>query len=366
MKHRHFEALKPLCPVCRTAGGGPHRLKIATVQQQDDRSITEGTLHCTNPRCLREYPIIDGIPIIIADIRAYLSENILPITARRDLSESTESILGDCTGPGSLFNTIRQHLSSYAWDHYGDLDPGEPSGDHAPGSVLRTLNEAWSIYGATPAGPVIDLGCSVGRTSFALAERHDELVLGVDMSFPMLRVAAGALNRGTVCYPKRRVGLVYERREFPVRFDGMENVDFWACDAAALPFADGTFSAATAMNTLDCIYSPTELLASLARVLKTDAKAILTCPYDWSPAATPIEAWLGGHSQRSQPGGDSAAILRSLLTPGAHPSSIAGLELFAEKDLLPWHVRMHDRSTVSYKAHLVVARATGAGNSTTA
>jgi hypothetical protein len=85
------------------------------------------------------------------------------------------------------------------------------------------------------------------------------------------------------------------------------------------------------------------------------ARAILATPYDWSPGATPIEGWIGGHSQRGPQGGDSANALRTLLTPGAHPASIEGLQLVAESDALPWVVRLHERSSVQYQTHLVVA-----------
>jgi len=35
-----------------------------------------------------EYPIIDGLPIIVADLRNYVSQNIIPILSRNDLSET--------------------------------------------------------------------------------------------------------------------------------------------------------------------------------------------------------------------------------------------------------------------------------------
>jgi SAM-dependent methyltransferase len=206
-------------------------------------------------------------------------------------------------------------------------------------------------------GPVLDVGCSVGRAAFELARRTDGLVLGVDVNFAMLRLAAGVLCRGVVRYPRRRVGLVYDRREFPVQFENAATVDFWACDATALPFTDCTFAAAVGLNVLDCVASPLDLLGSMGRVLRPDAPLVLCTPYDWSGAATPPEAWIGGHSQRGATRGAAEPVLRALLTPGAHPASVAGLRLEAEINDLPWHVRLHDRGTMAYRTHLVVARA---------
>ena len=355
MRRRHFEALQPLCPVCRAVGSGSAPLRIASVAREADGHILEGVLHCSQPNCQREYPILDGIPLIIANLRSYISDSVLAIYGRRDLSESLESLLGDCCGPGSTFDQTRQHLSSYAWEHYADLDPDEPTGEPRPGTMLCALEAGWELAAAFPPGPLLEVGCSVGRGTFALAERSESLVLGVDLNFAMLRMASEVLRQGSVRYPRRRVGLVYDRREFSASFSHSENVDFWACDALALPFAASTFSLAVSLNVLDCVAGPAEFLAQLGFVLQAGGKAMLTCPYDWSPGATPLETWLGGHSQRSPSEGASEPVLRSLLTPGASPASVSGLEFVGERLKLPWHVRLHDRSTMTYQVHLVVA-----------
>jgi SAM-dependent methyltransferase len=317
--------------------------------------ILEGVLHCTNHDCQREYPILDGIPILLPNLRQYVADNILSLYGRRDLSGFTETLLGDCCGPNSVFDTVRQQLSSYTWEHYGDLDPKESPDEPRPGSMLAALEEGWQMVQPLPTGPILDAGCSVGRATFELAQKTNELVLGIDLNFPMLRLAAEVLQDGIVHYPRRRVGVVYERREFPARFEKAEQVDFWACDATALPLPPGSFSLVLNMNVLDCVNSPREFLLSIANVLRPRGKTALACPYDWSPHATAFEAWLGGHSQRSPTEGASEAVLRALLTPGAHPGSINTLRLTGERDGLPWHVRLHERSAMSYKLHLVAA-----------
>lgn len=50
-----------------------------------------------------------------------------------------------------------------------------------------------------------------------------------------------------------------------------------------------------------------------------------------------------------------AAVPRALLTPSSHPGSANTLKLIAEQEALPWQVRLHDRSTMLYQAHLAVA-----------
>ena len=138
MRCRHFELLQPICPVCRMTGVESN-LRLDQVVRKEGEDIVEGVLHCSDATCQREFPIVDGIPLIVADLRRYVTDNILAITARHDLSALMESILGDCCGPDSTREVARQQVSSYAWDHYADLDPEELPVAARPGSMLRVL-----------------------------------------------------------------------------------------------------------------------------------------------------------------------------------------------------------------------------------
>ena len=363
MRLSHFESLAPVCPRCRVAGAGDNPLQLSTVFKEAGGHVLEGVLHCSNTSCFMEFPIVDGIPILVPDVAGYLRDNLQLLMARSDLSETIESILCDCAGPGSAFETPRQHISTYAWDSYGDLDPEETAdnrhGDVRPGAVIRCLDAGLGLTGKAPQSPVIDIGCSVGRTSFELAARSDGLVLGIDTHMPMLRMARTVLEDGIVRYPRRRVGIVYDRREFEVSFDHAERVDFWACDAMALPFRDGGFGTAVALNVIDCVNAPRDFLDRLSRLLREGGTAVLSTPYDWSTGATPLETWIGGHSQRGPDRGASEPFLRALITEGAHPQSVSGLKILGEIADFPWQARLHDRSVVSYAAHVLGLAAAG-------
>ncbi|MFO0755189.1 MAG: methyltransferase domain-containing protein [Byssovorax sp.] len=357
MKRAHFEAIAPICALCRQTSGKEAKLSIGRVIAEENGDIREGILVCTDPGCQREYPILDHVPILVPALRAYVAQNVFHLLRRDDLSPVTESLLGDCCGPGSVFDQTRQHLSSYAHGHYADRDPGDAAfGTRS--TLLGLLDQGLPLAGPPQQGPILDAGCGVGRSTFELADRTGALVVGVDLNFSFLRLASRALREGIVRYDLRKVGLVYEERAFPVRFDRKDLVDFWAADALSLPFAAGSFGQALSLNLLDCVSSPYDLLASFARVLRPGARAILASPYDWSPGATPIEAWIGGHSQRGPEQGSPEAALRSLLTPGAHPASLGTLRLVGEAAALPWAVRVHDRSTMLYGVHLVIAERT--------
>lgn len=357
MKQRHFETLRPICPTCLLQGEGEFPLEIGWIAREQADSIEEGGLYCTHSECRLEFPIIDGMPVIVPDARAYLADHAFAFLLRDDLDPRIEGLLGECCGPGSALDATRVHLSSYAWDHYAGLDPEEPKDVPAsPGSLLRAWSRLRGLAPAGPSGPVLDLGCAVGGLTFALAEESEELILGVDLNASMLRLARRVLRTGTVAYPRRRGGLLYEHRAFPLPPGFHDRVDFWVVDGLALPFPGETFSRVVSLNVVDSALSPLDLLRSAERSLRSGGHLFLATPFDWSGAVTPPAAWLGGHSPRAPGAGDGAWVLRSLLTPGAHPAALNSAQILGEVDDLPWTVRLHERSRSEYRLYGLAAR----------
>ena len=299
-------------------------------------------LLCPDPACRREHPIIDGIPVVVADIRAWASHQLPAVLRRDDLDPVTETLLGDAAGPDSAAELERRNLSTYAHGHW------------LTDSVARVLDAGLGLLGEPPAGVWLDAGCATGRTAVELARRTGDLAVGVDLSFGMLRLAERVRRSGRAAFALRRVGLVYEPQDVPVPDVPAGNLSFWCADATALPFADATFAGALSLNVLDSISSPLGHLMELGRVLREGAPALLACPYDWSTGAAPPEQWLGGHSQRAPAGGSSAAELRRVLSGSAGVDP--GLDVTAERDGVTWEVYANERSTVRYVLDVLALR----------
>ena len=354
MRLSHFEKLRPVCPVCRLRGQD-NILALTTVEAEAAGDVRMGILACQG--CGSEFPVVDGMPIIVPEVRRFVQENLFYLLARDDLTPSVESLLGDAAGPGSGLESIRQHVSSYAWDHWGEQDPSpfaQVPGGGAPGAVARNLGEALDRLGDLPEGPVLDIGCAAGRTVTEAAERLGRDVVGIDLSVPLARIGRQAVVGGRIDYGLRRVGLVYDRRSYALRHGAGARGDVWLCDALALPFSAGTFALAIGMNVVDCMRDPRAGLVEVSRVLADEGRAVFSIPFDWAGQVTPVEAWLGGHSQRSSHAGSPEAILDLLLSEG--PLAAGSLRRSGAVGEVPWHVRLHDRSCMYYSAYLVVAR----------
>jgi len=345
----HFHRFAPRCPVCARADRPDAALELHHVERRDGDDILEGALVCPSPACRFEYPILDGIPLLVPHLRDVLTSQLDAIRGA-DLSTYAESLLGDATGPGSEFDRVRYHLSTYGRSHW----PAEADG--GPGSITALLDAALDLLPSPPTGAWIDVGCSLGRSTFALAARTGDLALGLDLNLAMLRVARGVLRDGRARYPLRRVGIVYERVDLAVDPPARERVDFWACDATCLPLPEASAAGALSLNLLDCVNYPLAHLVELGRVVRPGGDALLSTPYDWSPGATPVEAWIGGHSQRAPHGGSSASELRRILSADDAAGAHTGLAIEAERDDVPWHVHVHERATMQYRVHLARAR----------
>ncbi|MEQ8710447.1 MAG: methyltransferase domain-containing protein [Rhodospirillales bacterium] len=352
MRPELFDQFRPVCPGSLMREGIEAPLWLASDLQTSDGHLDQGVLHGGDGDTVQEYPVLNGAPLLIGDIRSYLSDHQSHLLLRDDLSPEIESIIGDGIGSGSLFDMTRQHLSTYAWDHYAGLDPSEITEKPRPGAALRCLEAGLTMVGTLPGGPILDVGCSVGRTTFRLAEKYKRPALGLDLNFSMIRMAQSILRRNIVDYPRRRIGLVYDRRQFDVSLGGTDLVDFWVADATVLPFRAASFALTVALNSTDSVASPADLVQGLARITKPDGWLVLATPYDWSPAVTRTESWIGGHSQRAEDRGAAEPRLRALL-------SESGWTITDELPRQPWATRLHDRSSVDYAVHLIVARRQG-------
>jgi SAM-dependent methyltransferase/uncharacterized protein YbaR (Trm112 family) len=339
-----FRGFSPHCPTCRARGSdAPLRLSIWRDADQGQAAGGEGILVCPADGCRRQFPVIDGIPVLVADLPRFLNEAGVYLLAREDLWAPVADLLGSVVPPGSWFDATRQHLSGYVRDHWGAFDRND-RGAPAPGQAWALAEAALAMAGEV-SGPVVELGAAAGGVTRALAERFDTPVLGLDLSAPLARFAARAVRGGTFRYPLRLAGTAYEEREITVPSPRRGNAHVWIADALSPPLGAGCAGLVVALNLLDCVSDPAALMRAAAALLRPGGHLLLCTPFDWSTAATPVEAWLGARS--------SGAAAPDV---GLWAEAVSGLSVVARTGDEAWLVRVHARATMHYRAELLVLK----------
>jgi SAM-dependent methyltransferase len=285
--------------------------------------------------------------VLVPDPAQFVADHLTYFFLPMAMSEALDDWLAEALAGAGWYEAMRRHCSTYGWDHYADGDPDEGGSGvsrHA-GSAMQSLQTALDAMPVAPDGPALDIGCAAGRTTFALAERVPGRVLGIDVNVPLLRLARQALHEGEVVYPRRDLGRAYQRRRIAFSPACRERVDFWVADAHQPPFAARRFGTLAALNVIDCLERPAEALAALGGVMNRDAWAVISLPYDWSDAVTPVTEWIAGTS--SSEVGEAETHLKAQL-------EAMGLRIVREWPHHPWLVRLHRRASVTYHTHLLL------------
>ena len=111
MRLDFFEDIRPLCPRCLHFSQAISSLKVAERTEMRGGLLWHGMLHCSMSSCWAEYPVIDGIPVIVPDVPAFLANAQNQILTRHDLPPGLRGMLGDALGLGTPFDTDRQHVN---------------------------------------------------------------------------------------------------------------------------------------------------------------------------------------------------------------------------------------------------------------
>ena len=174
---------------------------------------SDGVLTCQ--QCARRYPVRDGIPDFLADGSAEV------ITPFQRVMQTPLVV--------SIYERI--------WRRLGYFIASSRSFDREVTTILK-------LQRSRPAGRLLDLACGPGIFTRPLAKHAGGTVVGLDLSWPMLRQA-------------RRL----------VRRDGLSNVILMRGTAFRLPFKDGTFQQVNCCGALHLFDQPDPALAEIVRVL---------------------------------------------------------------------------------------------------
>ncbi|MGB1092906.1 MAG: putative 4-mercaptohistidine N1-methyltransferase, partial [Oceanobacter sp.] len=147
-------------------------------------------------------------------------------------------------------------------------------------------------------GKVLDLGCSVGRSTFELAKCSDQ-VDGIDFTARNIQHAL-ALKEGTpVRFATQQEGEIVDFHEVTLAELGFEQaaerIHFCQGDAHNLKPQFSDYDLILCSQLIEHLYSPKQFIKSIHQRLNKGGVLAVVSAYQWDTQVTQSENWLGGY-----------------------------------------------------------------------
>lgn len=351
------------CPACRGIYEGAYReapLALDEVWAEAAGRVLHGQLACSG--CAARYPVVDGTPLVAADLPALIARERVGVFWREDLPTPLRERLVSAAFPEDQDAAWRRTMVAIYSEGL------EATREDDPSPVATAVREAadrtrayyaerlGALLGPLEAPWIVDLGCGVGEQAL-VAARLDAHVLALDASVPPLRLLARLLREGQAEVPSwRHGGNDYVSRTVAIPAEGRDRVTPLCGDALSPPLGAASLDAVTCFNLLDNVSNPAVLLQQIHGALKPGGVLALSTPYAWAEACTPPPARLG-ETIRAGDDPDPAAALVALLQ-GELPAVAPGVrfEVTLDRRDVPWALRRNRRSTHLFHCHYVEAR----------
>lgn len=324
-------SLSPVCISCRTWTN--ERIDLRTVERRGEVLVCE---------CGRRYPVVDGVPIMLAEPAEFLRAEMATIV-ERELGPEVQALLVEGGPDEAIYPRLVEHLSIYLDAHWGDRAEPAPDGVGFGAAALVARIAARSGERVKLA---VELGCSVGRIVAELAQGADEVV-GVDLQFGSLRRARRILDGERVTYNRRIAGRNYAPAIVQAGDRAVADGRVQLICASALdpPLVPGAFGRVVALNLIDSVSRPRQLLTVMDGLCARGGELILSSPYAWQSTVVDEDERLGG--------ADPAATVAELLRSG---DGLGARYQIEEEDEVAWSLRRDARSIVNYRTHYLRAR----------
>ncbi len=297
-------------------------LESYTVDQYNSNECKEGLLICND--CKTEYPIIDGIPIIIKNFIDYCSKRTVTfgkwfLDAKSErLKEFLKSIsqkLEKNSISEKRYESEGLYFQSYKWLHNENFESDKflhlMRWKIKPSNIYKKLT---SNIAFNPEGVGLDLGCSLGMSTFELAKKFS-FVFGIDTSFSFIKEA---------------------RKKLKVQ--EITNVEFIVSDILNLPFKNQKFDLIFGLNVLEFV-PINDLLKEVHDLLKPHSIFIITSPYDYNREIV-------------YNGKIDGQMIRTLIEKKGFEIS----QKTKKESYIPWILKISERTYLFYFLDLIEAR----------
>ncbi len=182
-------------------------------------------------------------------------------------------------------------ISQYCDFHYGDEYFGVKN------FAKNSIDTLKPFFEDINTKKVLDLGCSVGRSSFELANYFDEVV-AIDYSNNFIQVAKELQNFNKISYDITVEGDIVEKKSINLETLDLQrnknNITFYQGDAQNLDDSLDNFDLIFCSNLIDRLENPKAFLKNIQSKLSNNGLLVILSPYTWLEEYTPKDNWLGG------------------------------------------------------------------------
>ncbi len=191
----------------------------------------------------------------------------------------------------NVYETDEQ-ISQYCEFHYGEEHFGVKNFPKNSVDILKPYLEN------IKKEKVLDLGCSVGRSTFELAKIFDE-VLGIDFSANFINVGIKLKKYDSLTYKVATEGDLFFEKTVSLKDFSLEDVKnkvtFMQGDACNLKDIYSGYDLIFCSNLIDRLYYPKKFLDDIPKRVNKDGLLVILSPYTWLEDYTPKSNWLGGY-----------------------------------------------------------------------
>lgn len=202
---------------------------------------------------------------------------------------------------------VTQYVSTYETDqavaqycefHYGASYFGVANFAQACADKVIAAVRADSDLADRPDINCLEVGCSVGRTSFELAHAFAK-VTGIDFSARFIQVANQLKETGEIRYTVPLEGDLVDYKSQSLAELGLSAVasscQFLQQDATNLKPHLTEYDVVVALNLIDRLYSPQKFLSTIHQRMNAGGLLVIASPYTWLEDFTEKANWLGGY-----------------------------------------------------------------------
>ncbi|MCG7495479.1 5-histidylcysteine sulfoxide synthase [Vibrio sp. Of7-15] len=182
-------------------------------------------------------------------------------------------------------------ISQYLEFHYG------AEYFSVPNFCVNAVNQCLQDIQLHRYGKALDIGCSVGRASFELAQ-YFEHVDAIDFSARFIQQAYALSEQGEKRYTICTEGELVEFKSVSLQQFGYQHcaskIDFSQGDACNLKPQFSGYDLVYAANLIDRLVDPGLFLSSIHERINHGGYLVIVSPYTWLETYTDKEKWVGG------------------------------------------------------------------------